>query len=134
MTLNMCSAPTRKRDRTAEERIEKLAQASITLSQLAPELAGIASTLASGARQQASQAEMIADCVEKMADGLTSAMQTLEHSSTNVGEIVAAIKRVADQTRILSINASIEAARAGNVGLAFGAVAHEVERDRKSVV
>jgi hypothetical protein len=127
MTLNMCSAATRKRDRTTEERIEKLAQASITLSQLAPELAGIASTLAAGARQQASQAEEIADCVEKMADGLTAAMQTLEHSSTNVSEIVAAIKRVADQTRILSINASIEAARAGNVGLAFGAVAHEVE-------
>lgn len=108
-------------------RIERLARSSIALSELAPNLTSIASKLASGAQQQASQSREIAENVERMATELSSAMETLNLSSTSVSDIVAAIKRVADQTRILSINASIEAARAGEVGLAFGAVAKEVE-------
>ena len=108
-------------------RIERLARSSIALSELAPQLTSIASRLASGAQQQASQSREIAANVERMAEELSHAMETLNLSSTSVSDIVAAIKRVADQTRILSINASIEAARAGEVGLAFGAVAKEVE-------
>jgi methyl-accepting chemotaxis protein len=108
-------------------RIERLARSSIALSELAPNLTTIASRLAAGAQQQASQSREIAANVEHMADELSKAMETLNLSSTSVSDIVAAIKRVADQTRILSINASIEAARAGEVGLAFGAVAKEVE-------
>ncbi|HNX04981.1 MAG TPA: methyl-accepting chemotaxis protein, partial [Opitutales bacterium] len=115
------------RNTEVELRIERLARSSIALSKLAPELTSIASKLASGAQQQASQSREIAANVDRMADELARAMETLNVSSGSVGEIVAAIKRVADQTRILSINASIEAARAGVVGLAFGAVAKEVE-------
>ena len=114
-------------DTTIEVRIEKLARSSIALSRLAPELACIASKLAAGAQQQASQSREIAQNVDRMAADLAKAMETLNVSSSSVTDIVAAIKRVADQTRILSINASIEAARAGEVGLAFGAVAKEVE-------
>lgn len=110
-----------------EQKMERVARASIALSKLAPELTSIASTLASGARQQASQSREIAENVDNMANALSSAMETLNLSSSSVSDIVAAIKRVADQTRILSINASIEAARAGQIGLAFGAVAKEVE-------
>jgi len=112
---------------TTEVRIERLARSSIALSKLAPDLTAIASNLADGAQKQAAQSREIAENVDRMADELAKAMETLNVSSSNVSEIVSAIKRVADQTRILSINASIEAARAGEVGLAFGAVAREVE-------
>jgi len=115
------------RENDIEIRIERLARSSIALSKLAPELTAIASKLAAGAQQQAAQSREIAANVDRMADALSKAMETLNVSSESVGEIVAVIKRVADQTRILSLNASIEAARAGVVGLAFGAVAHEVE-------
>jgi len=110
-----------------EVRIERLARSSIALSHLAPNLTDIASRLAEGAQQQAARSREIAANVDRMADDLAKAMGTLNVSSSSVSEIVSAIKRVADQTRILSINASIEAARAGEVGLAFGAVAREVE-------
>jgi methyl-accepting chemotaxis protein len=118
---------TTRNDSDVAVRIEHLARSSIALSKLAPDLTNIASRLAAGAQQQASQSREIAANVEHMADELARAMETLNLSSTSVGDIVAAIKRVADQTRILSINASIEAARAGEMGLAFGAVAKEVE-------
>jgi methyl-accepting chemotaxis protein len=112
---------------TVEMRIERLARSSIALSKLAPELTAIASRLAEGSTRQATQSREIAANVDRMADELARAMDALNVSSSGVGEIVSAIKRVADQTRILSINASIEAARAGEMGLAFGAVAKEVE-------
>jgi len=114
-------------DRSVERRVERLARSSIALSKLAPELTQIASRLAEGAQQQASQSREIAQNVDRMATQLAQAMETLNLSSSSVSDIVASIRRVADQTRILSINASIEAARAGEVGLAFGAVAREVE-------
>ncbi len=121
------SSSSNSTDSRTNHKMEKLARATISLSRLAPELTAIASQLASGAQQQASQSRVIAENVDSMAKALSSAMETLNLSSGSVSEIVAAIKRVADQTRILSINASIEAARAGQIGLAFGAVAKEVE-------
>jgi hypothetical protein len=125
--MNTFAPTTSLSDKSVAMRIERLARSSIALSELAPNLTSIASKLAAGAQQQASQSREIAANVERMADELSKAMETLNLSSTSVSDIVAAIKRVADQTRILSINASIEAARAGEVGLAFGAVAREVE-------
>jgi len=112
---------------TTEVRIERLARSSIALSKLAPDLTEIASQLADGAQKQAAQSREIVVNVDHMADELAKAMETLNVSSSSVSEIVSAIRHVADQTRILAINASIEAARAGEMGLAFGAVAKEVE-------
>jgi methyl-accepting chemotaxis protein len=55
-------------------------------------------------------------------------IKRLAESSQEIGEIVKLISDVADRTSILALNASIQAAMAGDAGQGFAVVAEEVER------
>jgi methyl-accepting chemotaxis protein len=54
-------------------------------------------------------------------------LRELTESAEATGKIVALIQKVADQTNLLSLNASIEAASAGDAGKGFAVVANEVK-------
>lgn len=57
-----------------------------------------------------------------------SDMETVSSAVEAVGEYIASISEIAEQTGILAINASIEAARAGSVGKGFSVIAGEVHK------
>lgn len=59
---------------------------------------------------------------------LSESMQNISASMNKTTAIIKAIDEIAFQTNILSVNASVEAARAGHAGAGFAVVADEVRR------
>lgn len=109
-----------------------------------------AENLANGASEQATAAEEVAASMEKISENIKQAAaeshdtgiiaahtsetillskETSEKSNKYVADIIhkiAAIGTIAQQTNILALNASVEAARAGNEGRGFAVVANSV--------
>ena len=67
---------------------------------------------------------------EKMTDGIhriSKQINTTNDSVQKIADAVSLISSIADQTNLLSLNASIEAARAGEAGKGFAVVASETQ-------
>ncbi|TMU85539.1 methyl-accepting chemotaxis protein [Bacillus sp. BHET2] len=70
------------------------------------------------------QIEMVYDKIKKT----YNLLDKLENSAMDINTLIKTIKKIADQTNLLSLNASIEAARAGEAGKGFSVVANEVRK------
>ncbi|KAF0095259.1 MAG: methyl-accepting chemotaxis sensory transducer [Puniceicoccaceae bacterium 5H] len=109
----------------ATEQASSLEEASASLEEISSTTARNA-TSAGDAMPYARRTEDAAQEGSQTAGEMKAAMDSIREAAARVSQITKTVDEIAFQTNILALNASIEAARAGDAGSGFAVVAEEV--------
>jgi methyl-accepting chemotaxis protein len=86
----------------------------------------LASSIAEIGRQLAQTTDLVRVAVSE-AQSTNEEISGLAQAAQKIGDVVKLIRAIAEQTNLLALNATIEAARAGEAGKGFAVVASEVK-------
>ena len=101
-------------------------QAAANVQTVASAAEELSSSIQEISRQVADSTRIASDAVEEI-EQTTARVQGLTDAANRIGEVVNLITDIAEQTNLLALNATIEAARAGEAGKGFAVVASEVK-------
>ncbi len=142
------AASSRQLESTMSEQAASTRQASASSKQISETAGNLVETM-SGVAYAASEASRLAESgrmgIEAMdtsmqsvlggANAISGKLSEIRENASRISGVVTTITKVADQTNLLSLNAAIEAEKAGEYGRGFSVVANEIRRlaDQTSV-
>jgi methyl-accepting chemotaxis protein WspA len=135
------AASGRQLEGTITEQVASTNQVSTTAKQIAAtseelastmeEVAALSHTTTLTANNQQQELQRMEGNMQQLAtatDSIANKLGAISEKANNINAIVSTITKVADQTNLLSLNAAIEAEKAGEAGLGFAVVAKEIRR------
>ncbi len=106
--------------KVSEELVETMQQVAAMSDQTAD--------FANSGQSDLSQMESAMGHMENASKSISGKLEAINEKAANITSVVTTITKVADQTNLLSLNAAIEAEKAGEYGRGFTVVAREIRR------
>jgi methyl-accepting chemotaxis protein WspA len=111
--------------------VKQISATGIELLSTMDEVNGVAtrtSELAASGRTGLEDMDATMRQLERSTSSISSKLAVIREKASDINVVVTTITKVADQTNLLSVNAAIEAEKAGEYGLGFLVVAREIRR------
>jgi methyl-accepting chemotaxis protein len=127
-------ASTTEQDTAVTQTISTVEEVRMTVKQTAERVQAVADASRQSVVVSKNGQKSITDTVEGMktirqrVESIAQTILMLSERTQQIGEIISTVNEIADQSKLLALNASIEAARAGEEGRGFAVVAMEVRQ------